>query len=117
MLIFETISGSVKPGVVLSFFPLAIFLIAGERLFARDSAFRPFFREQVAILLANAEAAAKGAETFEVELLRRTYSQGTFKYQVKCLQQLREAFAALPADAKARVSPVLEKTGCLGALQ
>lgn len=67
-------------------------------------------------LLANAAAAARGVETFEVELLRRTYSQGTFKYQVKCLQQLREAFAALPADAKARVSPVLDAAGCLGAL-
>lgn len=67
-------------------------------------------------LLANAAAVAAGAETFEVELLGRTYSQGVFKYQVKCLQQLRDAFAALPAEAKARVTPVLEKAGCLDAL-
>ncbi|WP_332772313.1 glutathione S-transferase family protein [Phenylobacterium sp.] len=54
-------------------------------------------------LLANAEAAGRGEETFEVELMGRPYSQGVFKYQVRCLAQLREAYGALSDAARARV--------------
>lgn len=68
-------------------------------------------------LVANARALEAGAETFEVELLGRPYSQGTFKYQVKCLENLRRAFADLPDDARARVTPTLEEAGTLAFLQ
>ena len=64
-------------------------------------------------LLANADAVAKGMQTFSVSLLGRTYTQGTFKYQAKCLAELRGAFARLDAEAKKRVSPVLDETSCL----
>lgn len=68
-------------------------------------------------LLANAEAVTKGADTFSVTLLGRTYTQGAFKYQAKCLAELRAAYARLDAGAKAGADPVLADTGCLSALK
>jgi glutathione S-transferase len=68
-------------------------------------------------LIANEAALAKGAETFSVVLEGRPYSQGTFKYQVRCLKELRDAYAGLDAATRAKVDPVLEPTGCLGALR
>ena len=56
-------------------------------------------------LLANADAVAKGAETFSVQLLGRTYTQGAFKYQAKCLAELRAAYARLDGAAKASLAP------------
>ena len=58
-------------------------------------------------LLANAQAVAKGAPTFSVTLLGQTYTQGAFKYQVKCLADLRAGYAALNGDAKAALDAPL----------
>jgi hypothetical protein len=58
-------------------------------------------------LLANAAAAQSGAETFAMTAMSLPYQQGTFKYQVKCLADLRARYAALDGDAKALVDPVL----------
>lgn len=63
-------------------------------------------------LAANAQAAAAGADSFELELLGRAYAQGTFRYQVKCLERLRARLRAVPDDALARIRPALEETGC-----
>jgi glutathione S-transferase len=68
-------------------------------------------------LLANADAVAKGAETFSVPLLGRLYTQGAFKYQVKCLAELRAAYAKLDAVAKSAIDPVLKDAGCLAPLK
>jgi len=64
-------------------------------------------------LLANAEAVSKKEETFAVELLGQTYTQGAFRYQVKCLSELRWAFSKLEPDSKKKAAAVLDQAGCL----
>jgi glutathione S-transferase len=64
-------------------------------------------------LAANADAVAKGADTFTVTLLGKPYTQGAFKYQVKCLTELRGAYAKLDAEAKSKINAVLDEAGCL----
>jgi glutathione S-transferase len=68
-------------------------------------------------LLANARAFDKGQETFSVTLLGERYEQGTFKYQMKCLNWLREEYAGLKGEARERTDTVLKETGCFEALQ
>jgi glutathione S-transferase len=63
-------------------------------------------------LAANAEAFARGLERVEIEVWGLRYALAPFKYQVKCLQQLRGKFAALNAQDRAALQPVLERTGC-----
>jgi glutathione S-transferase len=68
-------------------------------------------------LLANSDAVAKGVKTFSVTLLGRTYSQGAFKYQAKCLAELRTAYAKLSPGTKAAIDPILSDAGCLTPLK
>ncbi len=68
-------------------------------------------------LLANAKAVADGKETFSVSLLGKPYAQGAFKYQVRCLAQLREAYARLDGPTKTKLDPLLTETGCLAPLK
>jgi hypothetical protein len=63
-------------------------------------------------LVANAEAFAKGVDRLEISAWGLPYTLAPFKYQVKCLQQLREKFAALNAEGRAALRPVLERTDC-----
>ncbi|WP_095012501.1 glutathione S-transferase [Tsuneonella mangrovi] len=72
-------------------------------------------RVYVPFLLANAAALEAGEPTFRFEVDGMPYEQGPFKYQVKCLVDLRTRYSALSADARERIDPVLEATGC-GAL-
>ncbi len=64
-------------------------------------------------LHANAQAISNGGETFCVELLGLTYTQGAFKYQVKCLAELRAAFAKLDPGSKSKIRGLLDDAGCL----
>ena len=68
-------------------------------------------------LMANAAAAQAGKETFEFSAMGMPYSQGVFKYQVKCLAELRAAYAKLSPNTKLRVDPVLEQAHCLRPLR
>jgi len=67
-------------------------------------------------LLANATAIAAGEDSFRITAMGLPYTQGVFKYQVKCLADLRARYAALDAKARARIDPLLAQTGCLEAL-
>ena len=67
-------------------------------------------------LEANKKAYEAGEETFRFEALGLPYEQGTFRYQVKCLSELRHRFQSLSGEAKARLEPALEKAGLLTSL-
>ena len=58
-------------------------------------------------LEANAAAVARGDPTFRIEVWGLPYEQSPFKYQVRCLAELRAAYAALPAAARAEVDAAL----------
>lgn len=61
----------------------------------------------VPFLRANELAAEAGAETFRMEAMGLPYEQGVFKYQIKCLRELRSRYAALDRSAKATLAPLL----------
>ncbi len=61
----------------------------------------------VPFLRANEDAAEAGAETFRMEAMGHPYEQGVFKYQLKCLRELRARHAALPPEARAEVDALL----------
>ena len=62
-------------------------------------------------LAANAGAAAKDKDEFEVELMGRPFRQAVFRYQVKCLAELRRRLDGLEDEARERVRRALEGTG------
>lgn len=64
-------------------------------------------------LAANAAALAAGRERLSVTLLGVPYEQGVFKYQRRCLEELRTRYAALPAEAEDRLRGLLAEAGCL----
>lgn len=64
-------------------------------------------------LQANAVAAEAESGEFSLELLGRPYSQAPFRYQVKCLSEIRGRWSALSDSARAGIEALLEDTGCL----
>ncbi|WP_164118584.1 glutathione S-transferase N-terminal domain-containing protein [Sphingorhabdus sp. Alg239-R122] len=90
-----------------------------------DAPFKPIVKNLLAevgrvygpFLLANAKAAELGEKTFRIEVDGMSYEQGTFKYQVKCLTDLRSRYTALDTNARARVDQILEENNCLEFLQ
>lgn len=61
----------------------------------------------VPFLRANEQAAEAGEETFRMEAMGLPYTQGVFKYQLKCLRELRARYARLEGAARAEVDSVL----------
>ena len=68
-------------------------------------------RVYVPFLLANEGAMQAGEETFQIEVDGMPYEQGTFKYQLKCLADLRGRYEALSGETRAEVDPVLDAAG------
>ena len=64
-------------------------------------------------LAANLAALQEGKEEVSMQIGGRPYAQAPFRYQAKCYDALRKKLAALPAEARRRLDPVLEETGCL----
>jgi glutathione S-transferase len=69
-------------------------------------------RVYVPFLLANAAATEAGEKTFRIEVDGMPYEQGTFKYQLKCLADLRARYEALDLSARQQIDPLLDSTGC-----
>lgn len=67
-------------------------------------------------LAANAAAVSAGSDTMRFEALGMGYEQAPFKYQVKCLAELRAAYARLSVATKDELKGLLEESGCLKAL-
>jgi len=63
----------------------------------------------VPFLRANEQAAEAGAETFRMEAMGLPYTQGVFKYQIKCLRELRARYARLEGAAREQVNSILGK--------
>jgi len=61
---------------------------------------------------ANARAIEDGSQTVRVKLGGSDYSQPVFRYQQKCLYWLRAEFEAMSPEARDRLRPALEATGC-----
>ena len=69
-------------------------------------------RVYVPFLLANADALERGAERVECTVDGRPWVQQPFPYQGKCLQWLREGYAALAQHDQRAVDALLHGSGC-----
>lgn len=58
-------------------------------------------------LAANERAAEAGAATLTMEAMGLSYTQGVFKYQIRCLRELQARYAALDPGPRARVDAIL----------
>ena len=70
-------------------------------------------RTYVPVMLANARALRAGTPQVETTIDGRPWIQQTFPYQGKCLQWLRESFAALPSGDARLVRQWLSEAGAL----
>jgi glutathione S-transferase len=67
-------------------------------------------------LVANAAAIDLAAAEVRFEAMGHPFAQAPYRYQAKCLAELRAAHAALPAETRDRLAPLLDRTGCLDPL-
>jgi glutathione S-transferase len=67
-------------------------------------------------LVANAAALDRGEAMVRFTAMGLPFEQGVFKYQAKCLADLRARYAALDAAARRQVDPALDASGCLAML-
>ncbi len=68
-------------------------------------------------LLANEAALESGAERVRIEAHGLAYEGAPFKYQRRCLDELRAGYAALSGEARRKLDPILEERDCLAPLQ
>lgn len=61
-------------------------------------------------LSANEKAVMSGSQRFEIDVLGLKYEQQPFKYQVKCLNWLRDAYAQLSESSRKYVSDALSNS-------
>ncbi len=78
----------------------------GELLRLAGEIYFPFLR-------ANAEAFSNGSETMSLKINGQPFSQGTFKYQVRCYERLRALYQVLDPATQDGLGPLLEESGCL----
>ena len=69
-------------------------------------------RVYVPAMLANARALVEGANEVRTEIDGRVWVQQPFPYQGKCVQWVREKYAALSAGDRAALDRILAGTGC-----
>ena len=81
----------------------ALLKLAGE-------AYLPF-------LVANEASLDSGAERVRIEAHGLSYEGAPFKYQRRCLMELRSGYASLSEDARRALDPILEARDCLSPLQ
>ena len=67
-------------------------------------------------LSANTHALATGLDRLELTLLGRPYVQAPFRYQARCLAELRASSAALSAPARGRVDDALNDAAAVSVL-
>ena len=63
-------------------------------------------------MVANAKAVMAGETSFETEIDGRPWTQPVFKYQVKCLQWLRDDYSGLSDIERGAVAALMDGTGC-----
>lgn len=69
------------------------------------------------LLVANDRAVLAGEPSFSLDMDGASVIQEANRYPAKCLATLRAAWAALPEDAKARLTPLLAAAGALDSLE
>jgi glutathione S-transferase len=74
-------------------------------------------RGYVPVMLANAEAVMHASPTLSTDIDGQAWVQKTVNYQAKCLQWLREEYAALSPGEQSSVMNVLQDTGCATLIQ
>ena len=68
-------------------------------------------------LVANRAALESGADRVRIDAHGLAYEGAPFKYQSRCLEELRRGYAALSDEARQQVDPLLEAHDCLAPLQ
>lgn len=69
------------------------------------------------LLRANTAAMDAGETMLSFEIDGATFTRGVMKRYLHCLPQLRKRYHGLSDEARARLAPLLDETGCLEAFQ
>jgi glutathione S-transferase len=88
-------------------------LEGGAGYAARTAILRMIGRGYLPFLVQNAAAIAAGQPTVNLEIDGHSYSQPAFKYQAKCLREIKQRWSALGESDRLRLSPLLSAAGCL----